>query len=77
MLSEINEIGNRLKADYEELEFQFLDILSDNVEEYNEILKMVDGGLVSLPITIINELPRFHGGLEYQEIKDVIEKKVD
>lgn len=77
MADEINEIGKKLKADYKEVDFKFLDILSDDMEEYNEILKMVDSGLVSLPITIINDLPRFHGGLEYQEIKNVIDKKVD
>lgn len=77
MVDEINEIGKKLKADYEEIDFRFLDILSDDMEEYNEILRMVDSGLVSLPVTIINDLPRFHGGLEYQDIKDVIDKKVD
>ncbi len=52
----------------------FVDILSDDITEYIEILKMVDSGLVSLPVTLINGLPRFHGGLEYQEIREVIDE---
>lgn len=64
-----------MKIDFPQIEVKFLDILSDDVEKYNDILKMVDSGLVTLPITLLNELPRFHGGLNYEEIKEIILEK--
>lgn len=79
LLNQVDEIKIRLKLDYpkKEIQLYFLDVQSDDVSKFDEILMMVERGLVSLPITIINGLPRLHGSLEYEDIKDVLDKKVD
>lgn len=75
-MSEVKAIAEKIEKDFpDKVAVDFLDIFSDDVEEYSEILKMVDGGLVELPITLINSLPRFHGGLNYEDIKETLKSR--
>ncbi|QNO13649.1 hypothetical protein HYG86_02130 [Alkalicella caledoniensis] len=72
----MNSIKEKLTKDFAgKANIEFVDIFSDDVQEYSEILKMVDSGLVTLPITLVNNLPRFHGGLNYDDIKELLESR--
>ncbi len=52
------------------VKFSYVDVQSDEMKNYPSILKIL--GMVRLPLTVINDEPRFHGSLSERMIEDAI-----
>ncbi|MBO8137188.1 MAG: hypothetical protein H0Z40_03505 [Desulfotomaculum sp.] len=61
-----------MEAKYQDLiSVKFVDLINDDLGPYPEVKKLV--GRFNPPLVVINNEPRFHGGLSV----DVISKAVD
>ncbi len=52
------------------LKFRYVDIRSEEIMEYPEIVKILDQ--VRLPLTVINGEPKFHGGFNFGMIAEAV-----
>ena len=52
------------------VQFSYVDVQSEEMKGYPGILKIL--GNIRLPLTVLNDEPRFHGGLSM----DMIEKAI-
>jgi len=52
------------------VQFSYVDVQSKEMKKYPGIMKLL--GMVRLPLIVINDEPRFHGGLS----QDMIEKAI-
>ena len=50
--------------------FSYVDVQSKEMKKYPSIAKML--GMARLPLIVINDEPRFHGGLSVSSIEDAI-----
>lgn len=57
------KFGERVKCSY-------IDIMSDEMHEYPDIVKILDQ--VRLPLIALNGKPRFHGGFSLKEVQPAI-----
>lgn len=55
----------------EKVETEFIDVIEDRLEGYDEALKLLEEGY-SLPLTLINGIPRFYGGISNKMLYDAI-----
>ncbi len=52
------------------VKFSYVDVQGKDMKKYSGIAKML--GAVRLPLTVINNEPRFQGGLSLEMIQDAI-----
>ena len=64
-------LKNYLEEKFENaVRLSYVDIQSKEMKKYPTIAKML--GMVRLPLIVINDEPRFHGGLSVSSIEDTI-----
>lgn len=63
----VNNFGEAIK-------FRYIDTWSDEIQEYPQIVKILDK--VRLPLTVINGEPRFQGGFSFGMNAEAIYKLV-
>jgi len=60
MKQEAEELGTALKGDFgDDVTIKFVDVSTEEVNQYPNIAAIL--GKVRLPLTVINNEPRFHG----------------
>lgn len=65
-------MGTALKENFgEEVSVKFIDVSSEELKEYPKIASILPR--VRLPLTVINEEPRFHGGISADVITDALQ----
>ncbi len=71
MEDQAEDIKNHLEEKFgKAVQFSYVDVQSKEMKKYPGIKKML--GMVRLPLTVINDEPRFHGGLSASSIEDAI-----
>lgn len=71
MEEQAEEVRNHLSKKFgEKVNFSYVDVQSKGMKKYPEIKKIV--GRVRLPLTVIDEEPRFQGGLSLEMIEEAI-----
>lgn len=71
MEEQAEEVRNHLSKKFgEKVNFSYVDVQSKGMKKYPGIRKIV--GRVRLPLTVINEEPRFQGGLSLEMIEEAI-----
>ena len=63
-IMEMSDINDRITL-------QFIDVNEDNLDKYEAVKKLLDSG-ISLPVTAIDGVPRFYGGLSVQMIYEAV-----
>lgn len=64
-------MGVALKGSFgDEVDVKFVDVSTDALKEYPKIESILPR--VRLPLTVINEEPRFHGGISADVISDAL-----
>jgi len=53
---------------------EYIDLFSDEEESFPEIRDLLEQGLISAPVIIINGVPKMHGGIPSTLIKTEVEK---
>ena len=70
---DFEEFASQLADKYgEEVSVGFVDLLNDDLTPYPEVKKLM--GRFNPPLIVINNEPRFHGGLSVQTISEVIDE---
>jgi len=65
------EVRNHLSKKFgEKVNFSYVDVQSKGMKKYPGIKKIV--GMLRLPLTVINDEPRFQGGLSVEMIEEAI-----
>jgi len=71
MEEQAGDIRNHLEEKFgKAVRLSYVDVQSKEMKKYPSIKKML--GMVRLPLTVINDEPRFHGGLSVTSIEDAI-----
>jgi hypothetical protein len=71
MQEQAEEVRNHLKEKFgDTVGFSYVDVQSKEMEKYPGIVKML--GMLRLPITVINNEPRFQGGFALNMIENAI-----
>jgi len=71
MQEQAEDIRNFLKEKFANaVQFSYVDVQGKEMKKYPGIVKIL--GMARLPLTVINDEPRFHGGLS----QDMIEKAI-
>jgi hypothetical protein len=71
MKEQAEDLRDNLKEKFgNAVQFSYVDVQSEEMKEYPGILKIL--GVARLPLTVINDEPRFHGGLSVSSIEDAI-----
>jgi len=71
MKDEAEDLSNALKQNFgDEINVKFVDVASDEIKEYPKIASILPR--VRLPLTVINDEPRFHGGISAEVITDAV-----
>ncbi|HUL38597.1 MAG TPA: hypothetical protein VLW47_13020 [Thermodesulfobacteriota bacterium] len=71
MEEQATDIRNHLEEKFgKTVRFSYVDVQSKEMKKYPGIQKML--GMVRLPLTVINDEPRFQGGLSVTSIEDAI-----
>ncbi len=71
MEDQADDIKNDLEEKFgNAVRFSYVDVQSKEMKKYPRIKKML--GMVRLPLVVINDEPRFHGGLSISSIEDAI-----
>ena len=71
MEEQAGDIRNHLEEKFgKAVRFSYVDVQSKEMKKYPGIKKML--GIVRLPLTVINDEPRFQGGLSVTSIEDAI-----
>ena len=69
------ELKSDMDANYPSVvSVEYIDLFSDGEESFPEIRDLLDQGLISAPIVIINGVPKIHGGIPSALIKTEVEK---
>ncbi len=73
MKQEAEELGSTLKGDFgDDVSTKFVDVSTDEVNQYPNIVSIL--GRVRLPLTVINNEPRFHGGISAEVITNALKE---
>ncbi len=65
-----------MRAEFgERISFSYIDVFSEAVHGYPDILKILDK--VRLPLIVLNGQPRFHGGLSVPDVQPVIRQLLE
>lgn len=71
MEEQAGDIRNHLEEKFgKAVRFSYVDVQTKKMKKYPGIKKML--GAVRLPLTVINDEPRFQGGLSITSIEDAI-----
>ncbi|WP_027365416.1 hypothetical protein [Desulfotruncus alcoholivorax] len=71
MKDEAEDLSVALKQNFgDEVNVKFVDVTSEEVQEYPKIVSILPR--VRLPLTVINDEPRFHGGISAEVIADAV-----
>lgn len=71
MKDEAEDLSTALKQNFgEEVSVKFVDVTSEEIKDYPKIASILPR--VRLPLTVINDEPRFHGGLSAEVITDAM-----
>lgn len=71
MKDEAEDLVRDLKEKYgDRVVVAFIDVSTDEFNNYPQVKGIIDR--VRLPLTVINDTPRFHGGLALNMISDVV-----
>lgn len=57
----------------DKVKIKFIDAIRDNIDDYPVALNLLKNKY-ALPLVMINGIPKFYGGLPYEEIYTEIEK---
>ncbi len=72
MQEESAEIGNSLKEKFgQSISFSYVDVQSEEMKKYPQISAMLPR--VRLPLTVINDEPKFQGGLSLSRIETAVD----
>ncbi len=73
MKQEAEELGTTLKGDFgDDVTTKFVDVSTEEVNQYPNITAIL--GKVRLPLTVINNEPRFHGGISADVITNALKE---
>lgn len=76
MKDEAGELAVKLKDVFgDRVECAFINVKTNEIKNYPEVEKILDR--VRLPLTVINDQPRFHGGLNQEMIIDAVKEQLD
>ncbi len=65
------DLGNSLKEKFgDSVSFAYVDVQSEEMKNYPKILAILNR--VRLPLTVINDEPRLHGGLSLTRVEQAI-----
>ncbi|MTI80135.1 MAG: hypothetical protein FH758_04495 [Firmicutes bacterium] len=53
----------------------FIDLMKDDLEPYPEVKKIM--GRFNPPLVVINNEPRFHGGLSFEMISEAVNEIIN
>jgi len=72
-------LTEELKSDMDDnypsvVSVEYIDLFSDEEESFPEIRELLDQGVISAPVVIINGVPKMHGGIPSTLIKTEVEK---
>ena len=71
MEEQAQDLKNHLEEKFgNAVRFSYVDVQSKEMKKYPGIKEML--GMVRLPLTVINDEPRFHGSLSVNSIEDAI-----
>jgi len=71
MKDEAEDLSTALKQNFgDEVKVKFVDVTSEELKEYPKISSILPK--VRLPLTVINDEPRFHGGLSAEVITEAV-----
>ncbi len=71
MKEEAEDLSIALKKSFgDEVSVKFVDVTTDEIKEYPKIASILPR--VRLPLTVINNEPRFHGGLSAEVISNAL-----
>jgi hypothetical protein len=73
MKQEAEDLGLALKENFgDEVDVKFVDVSTDELKDYPKIASILPR--VRLPLTVINEEPRFHGGISTEVISNALQE---
>ena len=73
MKQETEELSSTLKGDFgDDVNIKFVDVSTAEVNQYPNITQILDR--VRLPLTVINNEPRFHGGISAEVITNTLKE---
>lgn len=73
MKQEAEELGTALKNDFgDDVNVKFVDVSTDELNQYPNIANILPR--VRLPLTVINNEPRFHGGISAEVITNALKE---
>ena len=73
MKQEAEELSVALKGDFgDDITFKFVDVSTDELNQYPSIAGILPK--VRLPLTVINNEPRFHGGISADVITNALKE---
>lgn len=71
MKDEAEDLSTALRQNFgDEVNVKFVDVTSEEIKEYPKISSILPR--VRLPLTVINDEPRFHGGLSAEAISNAV-----
>ncbi len=69
------ELKNELNYNYPSVtSVEYIDLFDDEDESFAEIRELLQQGLISAPVVLINGIPKIHGGIPSTLIKVEVEK---
>ena len=70
-----NELRNDLNANYPSVtSVKYIDLFNDEGDGFTEIRELLNQGIITAPIVLINGIPKIHGGIPSTLIKVEVEK---
>ena len=70
-----NELRNDLNYNYPSVtSVEYIDLFNDDDEGFTEIRELLNQGIITAPIVLINGVPKIHGGIPSTLIKVEVEK---
>ncbi|MBF7082620.1 hypothetical protein IT084_06455 [Desulfallas sp. Bu1-1] len=71
MKEEAEDLSIALKESFgDQVNVKFVDVTTEEMKEYPKIASILPR--VRLPLTVINDEPRFHGGISAEVISDAV-----
>ncbi|MDA8172400.1 MAG: hypothetical protein M0033_07585 [Nitrospiraceae bacterium] len=69
------ELRNDLNYNYPTVtSVEYIDLFNDESESFREIRELLNQGIISAPVVLINGVPKIHGGIPSMLIKTEVEK---
>ncbi|MDA8388978.1 MAG: hypothetical protein M0Z58_10010 [Nitrospiraceae bacterium] len=69
------QLRNDLNCSYPTVtSVEYIDLFNDEGESFSEIRELLNQGIISAPVVLINGVPKIHGGIPSMLIKTEVEK---